>query len=359
MAGDIVDVAWSGHIGGIERLLQAIAGTALTPDGHVHHVLFLDGSGPIGDELVEQGLATRLGLRRGYDLYKLVKLGLELRRLRPRIIHFHTFALSAHVVALVALPRAIRVYTEHSRLVLVQKPKFRLLYRLLRRTTTAFVAVSEGMQKGLLRMGVEPARIHLIPNASAMPPRTGRRGPAARPTIGVVARLEPQKRVDLFLDVLAELRRRGVDCRGLVVGDGSVRDDLLRRRDESGLAGVVEFAGEQWDVAPWLDRLDLFLLTPEAEPFGIAALEAMARGVPVVGMPCPGGLAELIERGGLLLPDREVATAADAVEAVLGSSAEQERLRARGDATVEKFSLERTIAKLDSLYRSLTGPRSR
>ena len=358
MPTDILHVTWSGQVGGIERLLEAIARTPAL-DGYVRHVLFLDGSGPIGDRLVEEDLATRVGLRRGYDVPGLVRLARELRRSRPRVLHFHTFALSAHVVALVALPSAIRVYTEHSRLVLTQGPKFRLLYRLLRRFTAAFVAVSEGMGKGLLRMGIEPARIHLIPNACSVPRRTGRRESPYGRTVGVVARLEPQKRVDVFLDVLAELRRRGVGCSGLVIGDGSVRDDLLRRRDALGLRGAVEFAGEQQDVVPWLDRLDLFLITTEAEPFGIAALEAMARGVPVVGMPCPGGLAELLERGGLLLPDRDITTAADAVETVLASSAEQERLRARGDATVDEFSLERTIERLDGLYRALTGRTSR
>jgi glycosyltransferase involved in cell wall biosynthesis len=196
--------------------------------------------------------------------------------------------------------------------------------------------------------------VHLVPNGAAVPRGTGRRHRDRSPTVGIVARLEPHKRIDLFLDVLAELRRRG-RYRGLVVGEGSLRDWLIRRRDEVRLGDMVEFVGEQLDIVPWLDEMDVFLSTAEVEPFGLAALEAMARGVPVVGMPCPGGLTELLERGGLLLADRATATAADAVDSLLASGAEQERLRALGEATAAELGVARVIHRLDDLYDALTG----
>lgn len=358
MTREILDVTWSGQVGGIERLLEAIATEPAGTNGYVHHVLFLDGSGPIGDRLVEEKLATRLGMRTGYDPRGLARLARELRRRRPRIIHFHTNALGAYVVALVARPRVTRVYTEHSRRAIRGDFKFRLLYGLLRRTTAAFVAVSRGMAGALASQGVDPARVHLVPNGAAVPRRVGRRDRDHNSTVGIVARLEPHKRIDVFLDVLAELRRRG-HYRGLVVGDGSLRDELIRRRDELGLGGSVEFVGEQHDVVPWLDDMDVFLSTSEIEPFGLAALEAMARGVPVAGMPCPGGLTELIERGGLLLADREIGTATDALERLIASAAEQELLRNRGDATAEEFGLGQVIERLEDLYDALTEPTCR
>ena len=76
----------------------------------------------------------------------------------------------------------------------------------------------------------------------------------------------------------------------------------------------------------------------------------MARGVPVVAMPCPGGLAEIVESGGLLLPDRSVAGAADAVEVLLRSPGERARLRAAGWALAERHLPVRSVRELERLY---------
>jgi glycosyltransferase involved in cell wall biosynthesis len=206
------------------------------------------------------------------------------------------------------------------------------------------------MADALVRRGVDPQRVAVVPNGLPVARGGGTGTEGGTPTVGFVGRLARQKRVDLFLEVLAELRRRGVGCRGSVVGDGPLRTDLERRRSELDLVGSLDFAGEQEDVVPWLDRFDVFLVTSEFEPFGLAALEALARGVPVVAMPCPGGLADLVARGGLLLPDREIAAAADAVGHVLQSAAERERLRARGEAILEEHSFERVVDTLNALY---------
>ena len=177
--------------------------------------------------------------------------------------------------------------------------------------------------------------------------------------MGIVARLEPQKRVDLFVDTVAELRQRGVQCSGLVVGGGSRCADLKRQVHQLGLINVIEFAGEQEDVVPWLDRMDVFLMSSASEPYAVAALEAMARGVPVVAMPCPGGLSDLVARGGLPLPDRAPETAATAVASLLESSEARLELRARGEAMVVEHSLERVFAQLERLYLGLAGSPSR
>jgi glycosyltransferase involved in cell wall biosynthesis len=353
----ILHIAWSGRIGGIERLVEGILRNSKRSSGYVHQACLLDGRGPIGDRLVEEGLALRLGLRWGYDLRGLWRLARVLRRLRPRVIHFHTHALGSHAVALVACPAALRVYTEHSPRSLRHDWKFRLLYGVLRRTTAAFIASSPRMAEAIARRGAEPSRIVVIPNGVAVPRRAAPCAVRSPATLGVVARLEPQKRLDLFLDVLSALRRSGADCVGLVVGDGSLGDDLPRHAEALGLGSVVEFAGEQQDTVPWLDRMDVFLMTSEFEPFGIAALEAMARGVPVAAMPCPGGLADIVGSGGMLLPDRDVDTAAASVGRLLGSEEERARLRVRGTALASEHGFDRVVAELEDLYRRLCRAR--
>ena len=101
--------------------------------------------------------------------------------------------------------------------------------------------------------------------------------------------------------------------------------------------------------------MDVFLMTSASEPFGITALEAMARRVPVVAMPCPGGLAELAAAGGLLLADRSITTAADAVAGVLQDSDRRRELQSRGDLVVAEHSVERVYARLQEVYRLAAG----
>jgi glycosyltransferase involved in cell wall biosynthesis len=97
-------------------------------------------------------------------------------------------------------------------------------------------------------------------------------------------------------------------------------------------------------------------MTSSLETFGLAPLEAMGRGIPVVALPCGGGLDDLVARGGLLLPDRAVATAADALARLLRSGAERQALRDRGRAAAAAHAPDRCLAQLEALYRALDSP---
>ncbi len=85
----------------------------------------------------------------------------------------------------------------------------------------------------------------------------------------------------------------------------------------------------------------------------------MARGVPVVAMGARGGLAEIAEEGGLHLPDREISTAAEAVERLLSSSGERDRLRLRGLELARRHSLDTVLLRLDALYEACEASTAR
>jgi glycosyltransferase involved in cell wall biosynthesis len=198
--------------------------------------------------------------------------------------------------------------------------------------------------------GVTRDRVEIVPNLFGVPRLDVEPQWHHPPVIGVVARLEEQKRVDLLVEVIGELRRRGVEVNGLIVGGGTRQRALREQAKQAGLTRVIEFAGEQDDVVPWLDRMDLFLMTSAAEPFGITALEAMARRVPVVAMPCPGGLSDLVSLAGLLLPDRSVAGAATSMAELLGAPERRRDLRARGNALVGEYTPEQVFPRLEAVY---------
>ncbi len=353
----VLHLAWSGRVGGIERHLAAVVRRACEGDPGAAHVLLLDGRGAVGDELSAEGLATPLGLRRGWGPVGLWRLARTLRRIRPALVHLHTHAIGPLVVSALALRGTPRVYTEHfPRALQPENRKFRVLYRIVRRSCDRVVALAPVMAHAIEQRGIDPRRIAVIPNAVAVAP--GRAADRRRvATIGVVARLVPSKRVDLLIDVVAELRRRGVDCSAVIVGDGPERAALERHAAADGTADRIQFVGEQADVTAWLDRLDVFLMTSPVEIYSVAALEAMARGVPVVALACNGGLADLAARGGLLLPDRKPSTAAAAVARLLGSDEEQDQLRARGHRVAAGHGVEAILSKLEELYSAVQTER--
>ena len=320
----------------------------------VHRVCFLEGSGPIGDALESEGFASRLGFRRGWGPIGLWRFARTLRAARPKLIHFHWRSLGAMCVARFMFPRTPFIWTEHHPGAVTANLKARVFYRLLKRFFSRFVVTSEAMAKYLQGHGVDPVRVEVIPYALAVPlRRPDPQMPNRGKVVGVLTRLDGPKRIDLFIDVIAELHRRGVSCTGLVVGDGGHKEIYENYAKESALGEVVRFVGMKTDVATWLDRFDVFLTTSSVETFGLAALEAMARGVPVVAMPCPGGLNDLVERGGVLVEDRDPETAAAAVEVLLASAAERIRIGSLGYDVAATYTADASVAKHLNMYRTV------
>src|SRR5207248_772983 len=121
----------------------------------------------------------------------------------------------------------------------------------------------------------------------------------------------------------------------LFVGDGPERARAEALARELGVHGDVRFLGEQLDVARLLAQADLFLLPSDSESFGLAALEAMSCGVPVVASRI-GGLPEVVKDGetGLLVPPGDGGAFTIAATALLADPARREKMAkaARADA---------------------------
>ena len=110
-----------------------------------------------------------------------------------------------------------------------------------------------------------------------------------------VSNLRPIKRVDAVMEIFARILRE-VPARLLLVGDGPELGTAYRMGRDLGISQHVEMLGAQEAVLPLLSAADVFLLPSAQESFGLAALEAMASGVPVVASRV-GGLPEVIDHG--------------------------------------------------------------
>ncbi len=169
--------------------------------------------------------------------------------------------------------------------------------------------------------------------------------------IAHVSNFRPVKRtldvIDIFEKVSAEL-----PARLLLIGEGP--DTVLARRQitKKGLQDKVTFLGNQSRVEAVLPCADLFLLPSEEESFGLAALEALACGVPVIGT-SGTGLVEVVEdyRNGFLLPVGDTISMSRAAIALLK---DRERLaefkKAAGETVARKFSADKIVSQYESYY---------
>ncbi|MFE6775842.1 glycosyltransferase [Streptomyces sp. NPDC057702] len=155
------------------------------------------------------------------------------------------------------------------------------------------------------------------------------------------SRLSPEKRPGRALDAVAELRRRGVGTRLVVAGDGPLRARLAERARAEGLP--VTFLGHvahRGELAAWQASADVVLAPGPAETFGLAALEALACGTPVV-VSASSALPAIVATAGASAADDGPAFA-DAVEDVLARPEPARRQAAR--ARAEEFGWPLAVA---------------
>lgn len=176
------------------------------------------------------------------------------------------------------------------------------------------------------------------------------------PVLVHVSNFRPVKRIGDVVAVFTEVHRRR-PCRLVMIGDGPERSPAERRLRELGLEDRVAFLGKQESFAALLAATDVFLLPSEQESFGLAALEALSCGVPVVASNV-GGIPEQVEHGktGYLAPVGDVPAMAGHVLALV-EDPERWRLfsrRAR-EHVLEHFQLAPAIDRYEALYRRLAA----
>jgi L-malate glycosyltransferase len=170
-----------------------------------------------------------------------------------------------------------------------------------------------------------------------------------------VSNFRAVKRVTDVVEIFARVRRR-VPSKLVMVGDGPDRPRAMERAEELGVAQHVIFLGKHVSVDELLACADLFLLPSESESFGLAALEAMACGAPVVAT-AVGGLPEVVPHGegGYLLEVGDVEAMAEVATEVLSDSPLWWKMSRAARAVAEGFSIERVVPEYERYYEEVLG----
>jgi glycosyltransferase involved in cell wall biosynthesis len=158
-----------------------------------------------------------------------------------------------------------------------------------------------------------------------------------------------------LLKAIALLRSRGLKVKSFVGGEGPLRAELEKQVVSDGIKGMVEFLGFVADVPRFLASIDIFVMPSLYEGLGVAALEAMAAGKPVIASRV-GGLAESIvdDETGLLVPSHQATALADAIARLTGAPEKAREMGNRGRMRVrEHFTMELMAKKNEDFYYDL------
>jgi glycosyltransferase involved in cell wall biosynthesis len=327
--------------------------------------LACDPRGMLWQRAREAGLRCHpLAIRNALDF----GAGLRLRNLLAResyhIVHFHTSR--AHSLAPFSRGHAGALIVTRRMDYLPNRLFAPYLYN---RAVDAVAAISSRVADALGEAGV--ARDHLRIIASGVDcahfDRASAAGrAAARERLGIagetllvgsVGMLEERKGHRYLLEAVALLNRGRAETARIkcaIAGDGALRDELAKLAKDSGIAGDLRFLGMIADSRQLLDALDVFVFPSLKEGLGVALLEAMACGLPVVATRA-GGVVDIVEDNcsGRLVAPRDPLSIADAIDAFANNGSlriqfgDAARVRIR-----ENFSMDAMTTKTIDLYRA-------
>ncbi|MEM7280885.1 MAG: glycosyltransferase family 4 protein [Pseudomonadota bacterium] len=308
-----------------------------------------------------------------FKYYTFAKYLLHLVRRRRQydVIHAHTYYWPAFASVLAGKwlrkPVIVTGHNQIKRLVAESaagKYPTRLVKALT--STTRYVAIStEIKQEASALLGIAPQKVSLIPNgidtkrfrpANADERLQIRRRLGIHPDEFVViyhGRLEQHKHPEKLVELVARLTKAGIRCRGLLVGTGSMQQQL-----------AATLAGEQWipatllkfqaNIEEYLRVCDAYYLPSEMEGFSLALLEAMASGLPCMANDIPGNR-DLIVHGvnGFLLANSQVSEAMSVIQMIRAGQGMEELRRNARKSVVEQYSIANMVDTYKTLYRDV------
>lgn len=342
--------------GGGERHLADLS-HALADRGHEVYAASVPGS-PLWTELSFLPKGNTYALSRRNYVKNLIGLAGFVRAHGIEIVHAHA-ARDYHLAAMV-----VRL-ASRGRLVLTRHALFPLrgINRPLLRNAGRVIAVSQAVAESLRRNGVvESSKITVVHNGIDTDrfDLSGARSDDSPLLVGTVGHLAPIKGQDIFVRAAALISARRQGVQFVIAGEDkspqmSYRKCLESLVSELGLRGIVTMPGWRDDMPGVLSSLTLFVSAARSEPFGLAIVEAMAAGLPVVAAASEGAM-EIVDDGvsGKLVPVGDPEALAQTINDLLDDPLERSRLARNARlAARQRYSLQRMASDTERVYREV------
>lgn len=311
------------------------------------------------------GLGRRISL--GKDFSAFLSLVKEIRMFKPHIIHTHTAKAGflGRIASIFSLHPSIRVHTFHGHLLIgyfgpLKRQIVIIVERVLARFTDHLLAVGKKVREDLLAEKIGKSK-----NFSVMPPGLeigllpnklvtldGYNLLPSRLHCAYIGRVTNIKRPDRFLDVVREVKRRGIPLDFYIAGDGPLLDFCRKRISREQLP--VTLLGWQGDIEKVLAAADMVVLTSDNEGTPLSLIQAGMAGLPVVATRV-GSVSEVILDGETgIITNLDVVEIANALEKLVNDQALRNLIGQRAKAfTLNTFGLKQFVNLHVELYKKL------
>lgn len=174
-----------------------------------------------------------------------------------------------------------------------------------------------------------------------------------------VGRLAKQKQFDHLIDAFAMIAENHHHADLVILGDGDARAALESQIKELNLTDRIFLPGRAGNIAEWLSRANLYVLSSEYEGFPNALLEAMAHGVPCVSYDCLTGPAEIIvnNENGILVEANNINELSSSIERVINDADLQNLFLNNSKHTAVKFDLQTIMDSWTLLATRIVNPK--
>ncbi|HJV66222.1 MAG TPA: glycosyltransferase [Geomonas sp.] len=321
--------------------------------------------GGLGELLLQDGFRVFCRVRRdGFDPSLIGWLAEIIRSERIDVVHAHQYTPMFYSVPAALWAGGVPViYTEHGRLYPDRRIwKRSLVNPLLALGIRHLVSISHSTRLSMARLdrmpgrrievihnGVDPGKMMLPFDRAAKRAELGLQ--ASWRVVGMAARLEEIKNIDLALRAFTLVAAARPDCRFVIAGFGSRQRQLEELAAQLGGAGRVIFLGLRHDLPDLYQLMDVFVLSSFTEGISVTLLESMASGVPAV-VTAVGGNPEVVVEGetGYLVELGDQQAMAERILRLLADPALARRLGEKGRQRVESLF---SIQSMRSAYRLL------
>ena len=318
-----------------------------------------------------EGFGRRVSL--GGDIKAFTALVKEIRRFKPHVIHTHTAKAGflGRIASIISLQPSIRVHTFHGHLLNGYFGSFKrslvvIVEKTLAMFTDQLLAVGDKVRQDLLNAGIGDKKMFgLMPPGLVIYERPAKDESlqsfgldTARLQCAFIGRITQIKRPDRFLDVVSEVKKRGIDLDFFIAGDGELLEGCQKRISRQDLPVTV--LGWQSDIERVLSAADIVVLTSDNEGTPLSLIQAGMAGLPVVTTNV-GSVSEVVIDGVTgIVTNVDVMEMADALEKLAGDVVLRARMgSAAQEFTMANFGVNRLVHDHEELYKRLISNRAK
>ena len=341
----ITQIMLAKGFGGAERYFVDLA-LALSAEGHdvqvIHHKNFKGNNLLSGKDIYRDDHISVAG---SWDVLAGFKVKKLMQEFSPDVVHAH-LARASHIAGKACHKLSIPLVVKTHNYVDLKYYQY----------VDMFVPTTKDQEEYLLRQHIDESAIEAIPNFSSITPVENCKENKRSTTFRIVSfgRMVRKKGFHILLQAFRKLHDQGVTAKLIIGGDGPDFNILRQQCINLNLDNHVIFKGWVEDISALLDEADLFVLPSLDEPFGIAVLEAMAKGVPIISTRTIGPLEILNEETARLVEiGNDVELAEKIGEAFYDRQGSQDRAEAALARYKKDYSKDVVVPRLIDLYKKI------